>query len=1533
MMNRRTTQIAAVLFALAVPTIAQLSEAETYFSLSTERTFGPGEAPRVRLWGRGFERLQFRVYKVNDAVRFFQQLEDPNTFGGTAPRPPRALTPIERFHQWKQTSRTWMKNVVRQQFTSPSRQTIREALEKRDRPPVSTGTAVQQYAAIPVLNNQQVVSVWEQPHRPKQAWESQLVPVAVKERGVYVVEATDGKLQAYTIVCITDLVTITKAAAGAVTARVVERKNGNPVQGVQVLAWSNRSEIARGESGRDGFVEIRPKGEITQDALLLARRGQDFAPSVISPWSLRQGTDSESLTGYVYTDRPVYRPAHQVHYRAILRARRATGFSLPAAQEIEIEIDDPEGNSILRKKVKPNSVGTISGELTLAPTAALGYYGISLRNGENYAGNGGFHVEEYRKPEYAVKVTAQQPRVILGNAVRATVEARYYFGEPVPGAKVTYVVHRSRYWPPYYLDEGEEENIESQDEYSENEQILEETGMLDAEGKLTIQFPTEPAKHDVRYRIEARVTDQGNREVSGTGYVLGTQADFFIHAEPEKYVYAEGEQARIRVESRDYEGKFVPNIDFEVSLSADRGERVIATAKGRTGANGVGAAALRVTSGLLIARVVAKGSQGREVQDDTYLWVSGGGASSYRQQQRIEIIPDKKTYARGDVARVLLVTGTPSASIWVTAETTGILTSQIIESRGPTAYVDVPVRGEHAPNIFLNAVLVHDGQMYMGTKSLRVPPVEQKLDVSIQSSKPQYKPGERGVFTVEAKDSGGKPVSAEFSVGVVDEAIYAIRREAAMDLLGFFYGRRHNGVFTSSSLSYSFHGSSGKRRMQLARVGPPRNAQLKPERFVDPRIRKAFPDTIFWSADVRTGPNGRAEVPVTFPDSLTTWRTTARGITADTHVGSAVERTIVRKNLILRISAPRFFTQGDEVTISAIVQNYLSSEKTVRVSLDVQGLTMVQGTVRDVTVPSRGSAAVDYRVRASNPGSAVLLAKALTDEESDAMELTLPVNPYGVRLSDARSGSISTDTGEAEVAMTFPQDANPASRALEITVSPSIAGSLFSALDYLTSFPYGCTEQTMSSFLPNIIVSRAAKDLGLRSTVDEADLVKKIRAGLDRLYDYQHEEGGWGWWKTDDSSVFMTAYVVAGLSRAQAAGYSVKQEAIDKAVQWLKVQLPKEKALGADLRAYVVYALAESGRPDAALADAAWNSRAGLSPYGLAFLGLAARSSKNDRAEAVATDLERKARTTEQEVWWEVATDPLLGINWDSSVEATAHILHFLSLQRPSNPMLPKAALYLVNHKHEGNYWSSTKQTAMVIYGLTGYLKSTRELQGDFTAAVSVNGKPAATKRLGAADAMARGVPIRLSGDQVNGGANNVRVSKSGKGTLYWSVRTDYHSTSDRIARTGDGKLAISRDFFKLAPEKRENKVVYKLTPLGETVERGDLVAVKLRVTGTDWKYMLIEDPIPAGAEFVTRDDLYELDQKPDWWSRWMSRREFHDDRAAMFDSWFGSGETNYSYILKIVNPGKYRIPAARVAPMYQPNVFATSDARSLEVR
>jgi uncharacterized protein YfaS (alpha-2-macroglobulin family) len=636
---------------------------------------------------------------------------------------------------------------------------------------------------------------------------------------------------------------------------------------------------------------------------------------------------------------------------------------------------------------------------------------------------------------------------------------------------------------------------------------------------------------------------------------------------------------------------------------------------------------------------------------------------------------------------------------------------------------------------------------------------------------------------------------------------------------------------------------------------------------------------------------------------------------------------------MVRLAVPRFFRQGDEVTVSAIVHNYLENTKTVKVSLDATGLDVLQGATTDISVPSKGEAKVDWRVKAQNVRGASLVTKALTNEESDAMQLDLPVVPFGVKMADAKSGSVASASGDQDVTIKFPAGTELSSHSLDLSVTPSVAGTIFGALDYLTSYPYGCTEQTMSSFLPNIVVAKAAQDLGLKGTINQNDLKQKIRAGMDRLYDFQHDDGGWGWWKDDESAVFMTSYVVSGLSQAQAAGYEVKDGVISRGQEWLKGSLKKYPNMRTDLRAYVAYALIQSGSKDSELLDKIWDKRDKASAEGLAITGLTLQTAGDARAKDVADELEKQAKVTDLEAWWDSSFDYLMEYDFDDSPETTAYAVKLLSAVKPNSPLLSKAAFWLATHRDDGYFWFSTKQTAMVVYGLSDYLKASRELNADFSVEISLNDKIVLTRKFTAADTMSATAPgVHLTFDQLAAGENKIHVHKSGQGRLYWSARGEYFSTEKKDIQNNRISLSITRDYFRLVPQTENDRIVYTLTPLTGTLAPGDVIAVKLDVGGSKWRYLLMEDPIPAGTEFIERDDLYEIKERPGWWEYYFSRREFHDDRAAFFQTYF-EGRHTYFYLLKVVNPGKFRVSPALVQPMYQPSNISTTDTTQVEVK
>jgi alpha-2-macroglobulin len=360
----------------------------------------------------------------------------------------------------------------------------------------------------------------------------------------------------------------------------------------------------------------------------------------------------------------------------------------------------------------------------------------------------------------------------------------------------------------------------------------------------------------------------------------------------------------------------------------------------------------------------------------------------------------------------------------------------------------------------------------------------------------------------------------------------------------------------------------------------------------------------------------------------------------------------------------------------------------------------------------------------------------------------------------------------------------------------------------------------------------------------------------------------------------------------------------------------------------MAYALALHSPQERRWADAA---RAGnLSAHGQAKLGLAYLAiGDGARAVALAAELERSAKQDAQQAWWENDRDGFMDYYYDTSPETTAAAIKLIAKINPKSPLLPKAVQWLVSHRSDGYYWHSTKQTAIAIDGLTEYLRVSGELKPDYRVAVEVNGRSLLERSFSEADATSPVAPkIRVPA----GVQNTVRITQTGNGRLYWSAKADWFSTEEKQEKTGSARLNLLRDYFRLVPVQQGDRTVYRLAPLTGPVKSGDLLASRLTVTGANWRYLLIEDPIPAGVETVEKDNLYELEEAPAWWRSWYDRRELRDDRVAIFKTYFSEGQSQFFYLFKVVNPGKFQTSPARVQPMYQPDYQATSESKTFEV-
>ncbi len=1598
-----------------------------FFSLLTNHTYATTDRARLSLNYHGIDQLEFRVYKVRNPVEFFKGLDNPHQVGEDeaeqiSEKYKRAPTFLEKLRGFKNSIYKAIRGYVRAQLQHDARKSFNRKFradaddDESNRVPLN----VADYARVPLLNPDQLVSSWREKLSPMEdEYDRRMISLGRREPGVYLIEAINGGLRAYCIAMVTDLTLVQKTTSdGQLLVYAVDRKTGAPRENAQIEIIKGHDTIKRGATNNQGILQtkIDKPRHVQSDAeeananaddedesgesesatpaqntyLVTASERDNFAVSDLDSFyfggdgSEEDAGGNADLKSYIYTDRPVYRPAQKIYFKGILRRLTENGYKLPAGNQIAVSIEDPNGARILERSLTLSSRGTFSGEVEVADEAPLGTYNITAELGEDKA-SGSFDVQEYKKPEFKASVTIAQKYANVGEHAKFNVSARYFFGAPVARADVKYYIYRARAysWWGGDSEDGEDASndfgVDSSAEdkdigsgsshyYYGSDMVQEGEGKLDANGRLDIDFVVPPPDAadtwDYTYRLEAQVTDPSRRTMEGSASFTGIRANTVAYAQPERNVYYQGDTARILVHANDHEGRPVQT-KVKLTFFERRWDKVIKKTESgdeypdyelherelsnvSVDTNALGKSAIDyvvpISGSVHIKTTIVENNQSI-VSEGGSIWVADPKNQfsdfSYEDAGAIKLVPDKKSYRVGDTAHILALLPNDKAHLLVTTELMSVLTVRQIDAASRAVMIDLPIEARYAPNVYLNVTYVQKGEMYTQDQLLVVPARDKLLNLQIIPNKKEYKPRETASYTIFARNMDNTPAAnAEISFGVVDESIYSIQPESIGDIRREFYGQRYNAVQTSSSFSYIFTGYAGKKIVKLAQNK--RAYQLadfkNDNSMVEPVVRKIFKDTAFWQPNVTTGADGKANVKVQLPDNLTTWRATSRAITADTRVGTTTQKIVARKDVIIRIASPRFLTQGDTVVLSGIVHNYLKADKPTQISIDVSGGQLQDPARQTVTIPKNGEYRVNWRVAAPATGELKILAKALTDTESDALETSIPIAPRGLKQTRGHTLAISEENADQTVTFRLPNNAEAGARSLRIETSPSIAAMLFGALDYLTAYPYGCTEQTMSQFLPTVIVAQTLKDVPTANIKATNDIARKVQKGLKRLYNYQHEDGGWGWWKDDPTDAFMSAYVVDGLWLAKRAGYEIDDTRLSRGRDKLKAMLDAGKlddntSIDAESRAYMIYALNESGGTDARLVNDLFNSRNNLQPYGRALLALALRErGDTKRAQIVAGEIERSVISNDAEARWSSRHKTIHDATETNDVEATALSVKALARIMPQSALLPKAARWLVMSRKYGAYWLSTKETAFAIFGLTDYLKVSQELSPDYTMEVYLNGEQVLSRQMTSADAAsAQTFVIGRKGTEV-GNTSEVRVVKRGRGMLYVSTTVVHYTNDEQTAAQSSPQLKLTREYLRLRVlENEKGQPAWKLEPLAGDVHSGDLIVSRLRVEGEPARYLMIEDPIPAGCEQVEAVSGIDLNYNEHDWSDWYSAREFRDQKAVFFLNYF-SGKATYQYAMRVEVPGQFRIAPARVEQMYQPEVQANAASGALTI-
>ncbi len=1344
--------------------------------------------------------------------------------------------------------------------------------------------------------------------------------------GVYAISMKGGGVEDRTWLVVSDRALVSKRSPDVILGWLVNAQTGQPIAGSWVHLFDDDGRVAAKQTERDGTVAF-DTADVKGEYWLTATGGQPTFVIPSSPGAV------QPFKAYVHTDRPVYRPGHLVQFRGTIRRAMRGDYAMPegiGSATVEIRFS---GDPVYRKELPLNEWGSFAGEFQLAPEPPLGEYDLVVTVGsgeERTVFHKEFSVQAYRKPELEPQVAIPREYYLQGETIPVTISAQYFFGSPVSGGKVEYTVTFSEESSPVPERIREAAGLGAPG-VMDIERDFSGTAILDEQGQFVLEVPTTYATVDRRMLVSVTVSELALRPREAYASALITAARFRLSAEPTQYSYVLGEETpTIAILTADYEGEGLSR-RVKVAVIEPMTDREGRSYEERTEYDMETDSEGRATITFQPKRPNRYQVEAWALDDESNPVYASASfhvekpEPEEREWPTLTMEADSDEYESGDVAKVHTRTDQLGAWMLLTIEGERLFEYKVHRLLTNEFDLKVPVEERFRPGVDVSAVIVRKGEPTREWARLDIPRNDRRLEVIISPDLERYEPAQTARYAITTRDRQSRGVPAEVGLGIVDEALYEIMEDYTPSPFAVFWGEMRSRVTTDFSHAQLYPGGGaqmGGNGMPTAAPPAPREMmklEARPEaaEATDEgiRIRRRFEDTALWEPSVITGPDGRASVEFEMPDNLTTWRAIGRAIDRETRAGEGRETRTVTMPLLVRLVLPRFYVEGDEGTAAAIVHNYTGEGKTVNVALTADGARIEGEPRQQVSIPAEGIVRLTWPIVATTAGEARFVVSADGGAGAqDAMETLLPIVPSGVERVDAWAGSSEANVAET---LTLPEEALPGSGELAMTISPSLAGPIFEALDYLTRYPYGCAEQTMDSFLPDVIVARTIERLGAPRPKPEM-LDRYVNFGLQKLIRYQHEDGGWHWWEFDESDPYISAWIVYGLKVADEAGYVGAAAPMRRGVTYLLSQLDEEQYARA--RAYLLWALAYADVWDAntwstaaAAINATWEEREKLDAFSLASLGLAMqRLSATPVASKGAQSLATAARTIADELEAQAIREGI-GAHWapegratyswlNNDVEVTSQVLRLMLAVKPESDTIPAAVRWLMAMR-QGKSWRSTKDTASAVIALTEYLERSDELEPRYTANISVGGEAVGRVEMGAEDVFADPTTITVDAADLSVGQMALAIDKDGPGMVYWSTRMHYLLPAETAVATTED-IVVKREYALPAED-----------PVGGGIQQpGDVIGVTLRLkVNEDLHYAMLEEPVPAGCEVVAGDD------EP-WASPW-DRREIWDRRIIFFFDYLSEGTHEISYILRAEAPGQYRILPSTASLMYFPEV------------
>jgi uncharacterized protein YfaS (alpha-2-macroglobulin family) len=1325
----------------------------------------------------------------------------------------------------------------------------------------------------------------------------------------------------------------------------------------------------------------------------LAYAGSDWHQGV-EPWTFGIHYDLHEakpvLRGTVFADRGVYKLGEEVRLKAVLRSDTAGGMKLLAGTRADVLVQDSQGKEIDRRSVALGEWSSAEWALALPEEGSLGRYAVSAKvDGLRQAVTGGFLVAAYRRPEFRVDATLSGETTLAGAKLAGSVTARYLFGSPMAGRPVRWTLSRSRSYdvPRAVVDEFPAQRYEflpqewDASAADETHGLEQKQAELDDQGRLALELPTERgAGRPYLYTLEGDVSDVSRQAIAGRASFRVDPAPWYVGLRRPPFFVEQERGLDTEVVAVDLGGRPAPGVVVRVSLAQVQWHGV-RRAEGHgyytwepqrretpagewTVSTGTEPSPLRVPfqhGGQYVLRATASDGEGRSTTSSVCFYVLGSGYTAWQRHDhnRIELVPEKKTYRPGDTARLLIKSPWERATALLTTEREGVRSHRTFSLASTQETVSVEVTEADIPNVYVSVLLVKGRTVgytredasdpgkpafRLGYAELKVEDARKRLRVGVTTDAEEYRPAASAEVAVTVTDHEGGPAPSEVTLWAVDHGVLSLTAYRAPDVLGSVWVSKALQVMTEDSRL-----NIVSRRVLVSKgadEGGGGGLDLGP----GTPARKDFRALAFWIGSLVTDAHGRAIARVSLPETLTTYRIMAVAGDKASRFGWAEREVRTSKPVLLQSAFPRFLALGDTALFGPVLHSRLTRGGTATVtasSLDPGILELAGETKRLVEVGPKGSVEVRFDGRARSVGRARVRMSVSLLGETDALEEVLPVRLLSSPEVTSAYGQARPDARET---IEIPRGVVPEPGGLHVETASTAMVGLGEGARYLVDYPYGCAEQRASAALALVLAADLGEAFRLPG-IEPSELTDTARATLRDLESFQCEGGGFAYWKGGCHwpSPYLTSYVLHVFQRAETLRHPVRPRVFAKGYAYLEAVLGETPPTNESWwpaytawQAFAVRVLTAAGRSQDSHVSRLYAYADRMPVFALAHLldSMGARGERGERPAELLRRIENAILVEGGASHVEELSDPHLLWFWNSNVRSTAYVLGLLVRRGADEPRVAGLVRWLMHARKNGR-WGNTQENAVAMESLVDYYRRYESETPDFAAVVRLGLHEVARPEFRGRSTVARNdeVPMKeLLAKGKPGDRIDLTFRREGTGTLHYAARLKY--ASHELFPDGmDQGFAIERAY---APAKLPG------TGSIRSYKAGDLVRVTLRLRLTkERRYVAVSDPLPAGFEPVeswfatTATDLAreqrEEEHGGDWTVRWrrsgFDHVERHDDRVLLFATRLGEGEHVFSYVARATTAGRFRTAPARVEEMYSPEVFGRTATDVIEVQ